>query len=67
MVRAPKETLEARTARRKAAYDRGWRDSLTALFAVSEQPLDDKYDYLTGWWACADVRWGRRGDAKEQT
>lgn len=53
------ETRAERDTRRKTAYDRGWQDSLTALFAVSEQPLSDRFDYLTGWWACADVRWQR--------
>lgn len=43
-------------AAREAAYQRGWTDSLTAYYGVSEQPWKDKYDYLTGWWACADKR-----------
>ena len=54
-----RKTPAERDARCKAAYDRGWRDSLTAFFAVCEQPWSDKYDYLTGWWACADDRWQR--------
>ena len=55
-----KMSLAERDAARKAAYQRGWRDSLTAYFAVSEQPLPDKFDYLKGWWACADARWQRK-------
>jgi hypothetical protein len=46
----------ARDAARKAAYERGWSDSLTAVYAASLQPWPDKYDYITGWWACADAR-----------
>lgn len=53
MIKVPKAE---RDLARKAAYDRGWKDSLTAYYAVSEQPWKDKYDYLTGWWACADMR-----------
>lgn len=56
MPRRARETVPERDARRKAAYDRGWKDSLTALDAGSEQPWEDKYDYRTGWWACADAR-----------
>lgn len=52
-----------RDAARKAAYERGWTDSLTAYYAVCCQPWEDKYDYITGWWACADAR--RLADKQE--
>jgi hypothetical protein len=32
---------------------------MTAFWAISEQPWDDKYDYGAGWHACADARWQR--------
>lgn len=55
--RPAKETPEAKRARRLAAYERGWVDSLRAYDARSCQPVDDGYDYARGWNACADYRW----------
>ena len=42
--------------KRRAAYERGWADSLNACYAVCLQPWEDKFDYIKGWWACADWR-----------
>lgn len=52
-----KETVEARDARRAAAFERGWVDSLRAYDARAMQPTEDIYDYSKGWHACADYRW----------
>lgn len=51
------ETPEARKARRQAAYERGWTDSLRGYQATSLQHVEDIYDYAQGWHACADYRW----------
>lgn len=56
-MRPVKETPEARDTRRRAAYERGWRDSLKGLSATSSQSIDDCYDYSQGWHACAAYRW----------
>lgn len=55
-MRMRRRSKEETLAKRAAAFQRGWTDSLSAYQAVSEQPLEDKYDYLSGWWACADAR-----------
>ncbi len=65
-----KESLEAGEARRDAAYERGWVDSLTAFDARSIQPWEDIYDYARGWEACARYRWrdmAGRGVAPDPT
>lgn len=40
-----------------AAYERGWRDSLSAHSRHSGQPMNDIYYYGQGWDACAKYRW----------
>lgn len=42
---------------RDAAYERGWVDSLHGVFAACVQLASDKYDYISGWHACAKYRW----------
>lgn len=59
-MKAPRETTAEREARRDAAYERGWVDSLRAYDARSCQPVDDIFDYARGWQACADYRWKDR-------
>jgi hypothetical protein len=54
------ETPEARRARRLAAYERGWVDSLSAYQATHSQHVEDIYDYAQGWHACAAYRWKDR-------
>lgn len=48
--------------RRKAAYARGWADSLRGYQAISEQPWLDRFDYGQGWWDCVD--WRQRRDPR---
>lgn len=59
MSTKPRETLEAVERRRTAAFLRGWDDSERAYAADSLQPIEDRYDYMRGWWACGDWRFGR--------
>ena len=63
------ETPEARERRRRAAYERGWADSLRGHQASAAQHVEDIYDYMKGWHACADYRWadGRNGVAPDPT
>lgn len=64
------DTPEERIARRDAAYERGWVDSLSAYDRTSCQPTEDIYYYRQGWDACAKYRWadpagrGRAPDTK---
>lgn len=51
-------------AGKSPAFQRGWEHSKTAYDARALQPVEDRYDYLQGWFACADVRWGRAALAK---
>lgn len=65
-----KETLVEREARRDAAYERGWVDSLRGYDARGVQSWDDNYDYARGWEACAAYRWKdptNRGRAPDPT
>jgi hypothetical protein len=48
---------EERARQRDAAYERGWVDSLRACQNVSQQPVEDAYDYQQGWNECAKYRW----------
>ena len=57
MVRIPSENPADREARRDAAYERGWVDSLRAYDDRGSQPVQDIYDYARGWEACSDYRW----------
>ena len=64
------ETPEAREARRQAAYERGWVDSLHGYQATHSQHVEDIYDYAQGWHACADYRWAdprNNGVASDET
>lgn len=59
---------EERERQRDAAYERGWKDSLTAYYNMTNQPDDDRYDYGKGWDACAKYRWedpANRGSAPD--
>jgi hypothetical protein len=55
--KAVKETAEARDARRDAAFERGWVDSLRGYYALSMEPIDDGYYYKRGWDMCTAYRW----------
>lgn len=52
-----KLTAEEIEAKRDAAYERGWVDSLRAHDRASCQPNADIYCYREGWEACAKYRW----------
>ena len=59
-MKLAKPSIEEREARRDAAYERGWVDSLKAHWNQSRQSFDDIYYYAEGWQACADYRWADR-------
>ncbi len=58
-VRA-KVSREEREQQRDAAYERGWLDSLRAFYNTGGQPIEDVYDYVSGWEACSKYRWEDR-------
>lgn len=51
----PKRTAEDEAA----AYQRGWDDGMRAYWALSLQPIADRFAYNKGWHDAADHRLGR--------